>query len=91
MSRLPAKVLIVDRLGNQYLITVQVSEKYPCTFDGLSFGENKPHFGSYRDGWLDLVYHQNPGLQEGQSSDHSEFRVGNLKRSVWTRLRLAAA
>jgi hypothetical protein len=67
MSRLPAKVLIVDRLGNQYLITVQVSEKYPCTFDGLSFGENKPHFGSYRYGWLDLVYHQNPGLKAGQS------------------------
>jgi hypothetical protein len=67
MSRLPAKVLIVDRLGNQYLITVQVSEKYPCTFDGLSFGENKPHLGSYRNGWLDLVYHQNPGLKAGQS------------------------
>jgi hypothetical protein len=68
MTRLPAKVLIVDRLGNQYLITVQVrSEKYPCTFDELTFGENKPHLGSYRNGWLDLVYLQNPGLQAGQS------------------------
>jgi len=68
MKRLPAKVLIVDRLGNQYLIIVQVRSKtYPRTFDGLRFGENKPHLGSYRDGWLDLVYHQNPGLQEGQS------------------------
>jgi hypothetical protein len=68
MKRLPAKVLIVDRLGDQYLIIVQVRSKtYTRTFDGLSFGENKPHFGSYRDGWLDLVYHQNPDLQEGQS------------------------
>ena len=68
MKRLPAKVLIVDRLGNQYLIIVQVRSKtYPRTFDGLRFGENKPHLGSYRDGWLDLVYHQNLGLQEGQS------------------------
>jgi len=26
-----------------------------------------PSFGSYRYGWLDLVYHQDPGLQAGQS------------------------
>jgi hypothetical protein len=67
MTRLSAKVLIVDRLGDQYLITVQVSEKYPCTFDGLTFGDIRPRFGSYRYGWLDLVYHQDPGLQPGQS------------------------
>src|SRR6266436_9792667 len=34
------------------------SETYLCAFYGLSFGENKPHLGSYRSGWLDLVYHQ---------------------------------
>jgi hypothetical protein len=68
MTLVPAKVLIADRLGDQYLITVQVGpEKYPYTFDGFSFGENKPHFGSYRHGWLDLAYHQNPGLKAGQS------------------------
>ena len=67
MTRLSAKVLIVDRLGDQYLITVQVSEKHPSTFDGLTFGDNRPSFGSYRYGWLDLVYHQDPGLQAGQS------------------------
>jgi hypothetical protein len=27
------------------------SEKYLCAFYGLSFGENKPHLGSYRNGW----------------------------------------
>jgi hypothetical protein len=67
MTRLSAKVLIVDRLGDQYLITVQVSEKYPCTFDRLTFGDIRPRFGSYRYGWLDLVYHEDPLLQAGQS------------------------
>jgi hypothetical protein len=67
MTQLSAKVLIVDRLGDQYLITVQVSEKYPSTFDGLTFGDNRPRFGSYRHGWLDLVYHQDPGLYAGQT------------------------
>ena len=56
MTRLPAKVLIVHRLGDQYLITVQVSEKHRCVFGGLSFGEKKPYLASYRNGWLDLVY-----------------------------------
>ena len=67
MTRLPAKVLFVDRLADQYLITVKVCENRGCTFDKLNFGENKPHFGSYRNGWLDLAYHQNPDLKTGQS------------------------
>ena len=53
MTRLPAKVLIVHRLGDQYLITVQVSEKHRCAFGGLSFGGKKPNLASYRNGWLD--------------------------------------
>ena len=68
MTRLPAKVLIVHRLGDQFLITVQVGRgKYNGTFDRLTFGENKPQLGSYRNDWLDLSYHQNPGLKAGQS------------------------
>jgi hypothetical protein len=68
MTRISAKVLHVDRLGSQYLVTVQVAAaKYSGTFDRLSFGENKPHLGSYRSGWLDLAYEQNPGLKAGQS------------------------
>jgi hypothetical protein len=67
MTRLPAKVLKVDRLGDQYLITVQVrSEKYPPTLNGLSFGKHKPHLSSYRNGWLDLAYERDPGLKAGQ-------------------------
>ena len=68
MTRVPAKVLSADKLGDQYLITVQVrSEKCQRAFDELSFGKNTPHFGSYQRGWLDLVYHRNPGLKRGQS------------------------
>src|SRR3984893_10473044 len=66
MTRLPAKVLIVHRLGDQYLITVQVSEKHRCTLDKLNFGENKPHIVSSRNRWLDLAYNQNPNLKTGQ-------------------------
>ena len=68
MTPIPAKVLNVDRFGDQYLITVQVGfEKYRGTFDGLRFGETKPDLGSYRNGWLDLAYQQNPNLKTGQS------------------------
>jgi hypothetical protein len=42
-------------------------EKYSGTFDRLNFGEKKPHLGSYRSGWLDLAYEQNPGLKAGES------------------------
>jgi hypothetical protein len=68
LIRISAKVLNVDRLGGQYLVTVQVLRaKYTGTFDRLSFGANKPYIGSYRSGWLDLAYEKNPGLKRGQS------------------------
>jgi hypothetical protein len=67
MTRLPAKVLIVDRLVDQYLITVKVCENQRCKFDKLNFGEKKPDLASYRNGWLDLAYHENPNLKAGQS------------------------
>jgi hypothetical protein len=67
MTRLPAKVLIVDRLADQYLITVKVCENQRCKFDKLNFGEKKPDLASYRNGWLDLAYHENPNFKAGQS------------------------
>ena len=40
-TRIPAKVLNIDRLGD-----VQVGRgKYNDTFDRLTFGENKPQLG----------------------------------------------
>jgi hypothetical protein len=68
MNEILAKVVNVDRVGNEYLITVRVGyEKHESAFERLIFGEIKPHVGWYRYGWLDLVYHQNPGLKAGQS------------------------
>jgi hypothetical protein len=67
MTRIAAMVLNADRFGDQYLITVRVGrENYEGDFDGLNFGEDEPRFGSYRFGWLDLVYLHNPGLKAGQ-------------------------
>jgi hypothetical protein len=63
---IPAKVLVVDRLGDQFLITVRVGPEIKGTSDRLSFGEVKPQVVSYRNGWLDLVYYQNPGLKAGK-------------------------
>jgi hypothetical protein len=68
LTAIPAKVVNVDRLGDEYFVAVKVeSEKYQGTFESLSFGEPKPHFGTYHYGWLELVYHQNPSLKAGQS------------------------
>jgi hypothetical protein len=40
---IPPKVLNIDRLGDQFVIAVQVGRgKYNGTFDRLTFGENKP-------------------------------------------------
>jgi hypothetical protein len=67
VTKRPAKVLFVDRFADQHLVTVKVCENHRCKFNKLNFGQNKPHLGSYRKGWLDLAYHQNPNLKAGQS------------------------
>jgi hypothetical protein len=68
MTPIPAKVVNIDRLEDDYLITVRVmSEKDAGAFDRLSFGEKKPDLGWYHYGWLDVVYRQDPDLKLGQS------------------------
>jgi hypothetical protein len=62
MSPLPAKVTAIEKRGAQYQVIVQISPKYRGSFNTLVFGELKPHSGSLKDGRLDLVYFQNPGL-----------------------------
>ena len=65
VTRIPAKVLNVHKLYNEYLVTVQVGRKnYPGKFD--NFGENKPHFGWYHYGRLDLIFLDDPYLDAGQ-------------------------
>ena len=67
MTPIPATVVNVDMLGDQYLITVRVGrEKDADSFDKLSFGDNKPDLGWYHYGWLDVIYRQNPGLKAGE-------------------------
>jgi len=62
-----AKVTAIEKRGDQYQGIVQISPKYRASFNTLAFGEIKPHSGSFKDGRLDLVYYQNPGVNIGDS------------------------
>jgi hypothetical protein len=66
MSPLPAKVTAIEKRDAQYQVIVQISPKYRGFFNTLVFGEIKPHSGSLKDGRLDLVYFQNPGVNLGE-------------------------
>jgi hypothetical protein len=65
MTPLPAHVIAIEKRGDQYQAIVQISTKYRGSFNTLAFGEIKPYLGSLKDGRLDLVYYQNPGLNVG--------------------------
>jgi hypothetical protein len=64
---IPAKILNVDKQADKHRVIVRILlPKYRASFDTLMFGENKPLIGSCHDGRLDLIYHRDPGLKEGQ-------------------------
>jgi hypothetical protein len=65
MTPLPAKVTAIDKSGAQYQLIVEISPKYRGSCNILVFGEIKPHSGSLKDGRLNLVYYQDPGLSIG--------------------------
>jgi hypothetical protein len=65
MTPILAKVTAIERRGDQCLVIVQISSKYRGSFNTLAFGEIKPYSGSLKDGRLDLVYYQDPGLNIG--------------------------
>ena len=65
MSPIAAKVTSIEKRGDQYQVIVQISPKSRGSLNTIAFGEIKPHSGSLRDGRLDLVYYQNPGLSVG--------------------------
>jgi hypothetical protein len=65
MTPLPAQVIAIEKRGDQYQVIVQISTKYRGSFNTLAFAEIKPYIGSLKDGRLDLVYYQNPGLNVG--------------------------
>jgi hypothetical protein len=59
------EIFAIEKRGDQYQAIVQINPKYRDSFNTLAFGKIKPHTGSIRDGRLDLVYYQNPGLSIG--------------------------
>ncbi|HET9373647.1 MAG TPA: hypothetical protein VFO40_01640 [Chthoniobacterales bacterium] len=65
MTPLPAKVTAIEKRGAQCQVVVQINPKYRGSFNTLVFGEIKPHSGSLKDGRLNLVYYQDPGLSIG--------------------------
>lgn len=67
ITYIPAKILNVDKQADKHRVIVRILlRKYRGSFDTLMFGENKPLIGSCHDGRLDLIYHRDPGLKEGQ-------------------------
>jgi len=46
-------------------VIVEIIPKYRGSFNTLVFGDIKPQIGSLKDGRLDLLYYQNPGLNIG--------------------------
>ena len=65
MSPINAKVTAIEKRADQYQVVVEIVGKYRGSFNTLAFGEIKPHIGSLKDGRLNLVYYQNPGLAIG--------------------------
>ena len=65
MSPISAKVTAIEKRGLQYQVVVEIVPKYRGSFNTLIFGVIKPQSGSLKDGRLNLVCYQNPGLNIG--------------------------
>jgi hypothetical protein len=65
MSPINAKVTAIEKRGLQYQVVIEIVPKYRGSFNTLIFGDIKPQSGSLKDGRLNLVYYQNPGLNIG--------------------------
>jgi hypothetical protein len=82
MTPIPAKIVSVTRIDEQYFVAVQVGhENYAGTFDGLNFGKKKPQIGWYHSGWLDLPITEIPALKQESFSRCGRF---NKLSSVFT-------
>jgi hypothetical protein len=65
MTSLSAKVIGIENRVGLFQVIVQIKGRYRGSFNTLAFGNIKPYIGSLKDGRLDLVYYQNPGLIVG--------------------------
>ena len=87
MTAIPARVLAVDKEGDQYRIMVRIGlARYRGSFHTLTFGEKKPRIGFCHEGQLELVYHKDPYLKTGQP-----FPLWTLECVRSTNTRLAPA
>ena len=76
MTPIPAEVVAAEKQGLHYQVIVQIGiPKYRGSFNTLVFGEKKPYRGSLKEGWLELLYHQDPGFRPGES-----FPLWSLRR-----------
>ena len=65
MTSIAAKVIAIEKRGDQYQVIVQINTRYRGSFNTLAFGEIKPYSGSLKAGRLDLIYYRDPGLAIG--------------------------
>jgi hypothetical protein len=65
MRPISANVIAIEKRALQYQVIVEIIPKYRGSFNTLVFGDVKPYIGSLKDGRLDLLYYQNPGLNIG--------------------------
>jgi hypothetical protein len=65
MTSIPAKVIAIEKRGDQYQVIVQINTRYRGSFNTLAFGEIKPYSGSLNAGRLDLIYYRDPALAIG--------------------------
>ena len=65
MRPISAKVIAIEKRGLQFQVIVEFTPKYRGSFNTLVFGDIKPHIGFLKEGRLDLLYSQNPGLNIG--------------------------
>ena len=86
MTPILAKVLTVDRQGDQYLVVIEILlRNYRGSFNTLTFGEKPPSKGTYRNGRLDLVYYVDPCLTTGNTfplwrlNGESEFQAARRR------------
>ena len=78
MTALPAKVIALKKTGDHCQVTVEIGPKYRGSFNTLAFGDIKPYSGLLRNGRLDLIYYQDPGLTVGD-----QFQLWTLNRHHW--------
>jgi hypothetical protein len=80
MTLVSAKVVAVERTGDQYQVVVRIQTKYRGSFNNLAFGENKPFTGT--GDWIWSIteipaWRWTKSFQFGRSSDFRAKTIAN--------------